>query len=62
MEFALGHDPADVIQREHGVIVRQLGPVLAMSPPLVIGDDQIRRLAGAVIDVVSRLRADGTFA
>jgi putrescine aminotransferase len=62
LEFPIGNDPADLIQREHRVIVRQLGPVLAMSPPLVISDDQVRRLAAAVTDVVSRVRPDGMFA
>jgi adenosylmethionine-8-amino-7-oxononanoate aminotransferase len=41
------------------VIVRQIGPVVAMSPPLVISDDEVRRVGAAVRDVVSRVTLNG---
>ncbi|MEV4732368.1 aspartate aminotransferase family protein [Saccharopolyspora sp. NPDC049426] len=60
-EFPVGEGLADLLRDEYHVIVRELGPVVAMSPPLVITDDQIRRLASAIRDAVGRLRPDGTF-
>jgi putrescine aminotransferase len=52
----------DVVRRDHGVIVRNVGPVVAMSPPLVMSEDEARRVAAAVGDVLSRLAPDGTIA
>ena len=49
------------MRREHGVIVRNLGPVVAMSPPLVLAESEARRLVDATRDVLSRLAPDGTF-
>lgn len=61
--IAFAGEPAeDVIRREHGVIVRNAGPVIAISPPLVMSEDEARRVAAAVRDVVSRLDPDGTIA
>jgi adenosylmethionine-8-amino-7-oxononanoate aminotransferase len=59
MEFGPGKGVDDAVQRDHGVIVRQIGPVVAMSPPLVITDDEVRRLEAAVRDVVSRVARNG---
>lgn len=57
-----GEAVEDVVRREHGVIVRNVGPVIAMSPPLCMSDDEARRVAAAVRDVLSRLDPDGTIA
>ena len=46
---------------EYHVIARQLGPVVAVSPPLVISEAEIKRLGAAMRDAVSRLQPDGTF-
>jgi PLP-dependent transaminase len=62
MQFELGNQVDDILQREHGVVVRQIGPTVTMSPPLVISDDQVRRLAAAITQTVSRLAPDGTYA
>jgi putrescine aminotransferase len=61
LELVTGQGVDEAVRREHGVIVRQLGPVVAISPPLVISDDQVRRVASALIDTLSRLQPDGTF-
>ncbi len=50
------------VRREHGVIVRDVDHVVVLSPPLVLGDEQARRAAAAVIDVLSRLDASGRLA
>ena len=55
-----GESVENVVRREHGVIVREVGPVVALSPPLVMSEEQARRTAGAVRDVLSRLHPDGT--
>jgi putrescine aminotransferase len=52
----------DVMRRDPGVIVRNVGPVVAMSPPLVMSESEARRLVAATRDVLSRLDPDGTFA
>ena len=59
--FAAGAAVEDVMRRDHGVIVRNLGPVVAMSPPLVLAESEARRLVDATRDVLSRLAPDGTF-
>jgi putrescine aminotransferase len=61
IEFT-GDPVEDVVRREHGVIVRNVGPVVAMSPPLVMSEDEARRTAAAVNDVLARLDPDGTIA
>jgi putrescine aminotransferase len=61
IDFA-GDAVEDVMRRDHGVIVRNVGPVVAISPPLVMSDEEARRLVDATRDVLSRLAPDGTFA
>ena len=53
--------PQDVIRRETGVIVRDCGHNLVISPPLVMTESEARRLVDATRDVLSRLAPDGTF-
>jgi PLP-dependent transaminase len=60
-EFVAGQGLEDVLRREYHVIARQLGPVVAVSPPLVISEAEIKRLGTAMRDAVSRLQPDGTF-
>jgi putrescine aminotransferase len=47
------------IRHAHGVIVRDYGPTLVLSPPLVLEKEQAQRAATAVIEVLSRLDGDG---
>jgi len=47
------------VRQEHGVVVRDVDHMVVLSPPLVLDDDQARRAAAAVIDVLSRLDASG---
>ncbi len=61
-EFPVGAGVADLMRDEHRVIVRELGNIVATSPPLVISDDEVRRLGAAMRDAIGRLRTDGTFA
>ena len=61
-EFPVGAGVADLMRDEHRVIVRELGNIVATSPPLVISDDEVRRLGAAMRDAIGRLRPDGTFA
>jgi putrescine aminotransferase len=61
IEFA-GDAVEDVMRRDQGVIVRNVGPVVAMSPPLVMSEDEAHRLVDALHHTLSRLRPDGTFA
>lgn len=48
-------DAAMRVQHEYGVIVRDVGPTLVLSPPLVIDDEQAARAAGAVLEVLTRM-------
>jgi adenosylmethionine-8-amino-7-oxononanoate aminotransferase len=41
--------------REHGVILRPLGDVIVMMPPLAMGTDDLRKIVDAVAAVVARL-------
>jgi putrescine aminotransferase len=59
IEFS-GLPVEDVMRRDHRMIVRDVGPVVAMSPPLVMSEAEARRVAAAVGDVLSRLAPDGT--
>jgi 4-aminobutyrate--pyruvate transaminase len=60
-EFRVGAGVADLMRDEYRVIVRDLASVVATSPPLVITDDEIRRLSSAMCGAIGRLRADGSF-
>ncbi|WP_238412901.1 aminotransferase family protein [Saccharothrix deserti] len=53
---------ADEVRRNHNVIIRPYGNVMVMSPPLVIDEHEVRRVAEATIEVLSRLGADGKVA
>lgn len=53
---------AGEIRHAHGVIVRDYGPTLVLSPPLVLEKHQAERAATAVIEVLSRLDGDGRLA
>lgn len=59
--FVAGLGLEDLLRREYNVIARQLGPVLAVSPPLIISEAEIQRLGAALREAVGRLRPDGTF-
>src|SRR5262249_1786503 len=50
---------AGEVRRKHGVIVRPYGHNLVLAPPLVISEEQTARAAAAVVEVCSRLGADG---
>lgn len=50
------------IRRVHGVIVRDYGPTIVLSPPLVFEQQHAERTAAAVIEVLSRLDGDGRLA
>jgi adenosylmethionine-8-amino-7-oxononanoate aminotransferase len=50
------------IRHAHGVIVRDYGPTLVLSPPLVLDKQQAERIATAIIEVLSRLGGDGRLA
>lgn len=59
--FVAGAGLEDLLRREYNIIARQLGPVVAVSPPLVISEAEIQRLGAALRHAAGRLRADGTF-
>jgi adenosylmethionine-8-amino-7-oxononanoate aminotransferase len=46
------------IQHDHSVIVRDSGHVIGMSPPLVIDDEQARRVADAVLETLTSIAAE----
>lgn len=50
------------IRHAHGVIVRDYGSTIVLSPPLVLEKQQAERAAAAVIEVLSRLDGDGRLA
>ena len=50
------------LRHTHGVIVRDYGPTLVLSPPLVFEQHQAERTASAIIEVLSRLDSDGRLA
>jgi putrescine aminotransferase len=62
IEFEPGNDVADHVRRNHDVIVRQMDSIVAISPPLVVDDGQVRRIAQALEQTLACLRPDGTFA
>ncbi|WP_020670886.1 aspartate aminotransferase family protein [Amycolatopsis nigrescens] len=47
------------LRHAHAVILREYGPTVVLSPPLVITEHEVRRAAEAVIEVLSRLGNDG---
>jgi putrescine aminotransferase len=50
------------IRKRHNVIARPYGPMLVMAPPLVITEEETARATTAVVDVLSKLRPNGTIA
>lgn len=54
--------PQDVMRAEHGVITRECGHNLVLSPPLVMTEAEANRAVMAIGAVLSRLRCDGTMA
>jgi putrescine aminotransferase len=50
------------IRKAHGVIARPYGHNLVLAPPLVISEEETARATSAVVEVLSRLSADGTLA
>lgn len=54
--------PQDVIRAEHGVITRECGHNLVLSPPLVMSEVEARTAVTAIRSVLSRMRTDGTIA
>jgi putrescine aminotransferase len=50
------------IRHAHGVIVRDYGPTLVLSPPLVLAEHEAERAARAVLEVLSRLDGTGRMA
>ncbi|WP_328814255.1 aminotransferase family protein [Rhodococcus sp. NBC_00297] len=56
-----GEGVDDLMRRDHGVLVRVGGPILSVTPPLVINDEQIDRIVAALTDTLTRLQADGSF-
>ncbi|KIQ08018.1 aminotransferase family protein [Rhodococcus sp. MEB064] len=59
--FEGGSGLTDIVREDYGVIGRGLGSLFILTPPLVISDDQISRMADAVKSAVARVRPDGTF-
>jgi PLP-dependent transaminase len=55
----LGRSVVTELQRVHGIIIRDYGPTLVLSPSLVMTEDQVGRACGALVEVLSRLGADG---
>jgi len=50
------------LQAKHGVIVRDYGPTLVLSPSLVLTEDEAARAAGALVEVLSRVDSAGQVA
>ncbi|MGH2856075.1 MAG: aspartate aminotransferase family protein [Solirubrobacteraceae bacterium] len=50
----------DVLRRETGVIVRNCGHSLVLSPPLILSRDEADRIVDALRSVLERLRPDGS--
>lgn len=53
-------EAAAEIRRRHGVIVRDYGNTIVLSPPLVLEEHEAAIAAHAVVDVVSRVGDDGS--
>jgi putrescine aminotransferase len=58
-EPIMGGQVTAELRRAHGVIIREYGPTLVLSPPLVLERHEARRAVDALVEVVSRLGADG---
>lgn len=54
--------PQDVIRRESGVIVRECGHNIVLSPPLVMTDEETAEVAGAIGAVLRRMDTTGAIA
>lgn len=52
----------DVARRDAGIIVRNCGHNVVLSPPLMMSDAQIDEVADGLAAVLRRLRPDGTWA
>ncbi|MGH3613332.1 MAG: aspartate aminotransferase family protein [Pseudonocardia sp.] len=50
------------IREAHGVVARPYGHNLVLSPPLIFTEEQTREATAAVVEVLSRLRVDGSIA
>lgn len=50
---------ANELRREHGVVVRDMGHIVVMAPPLVLTDAEAQRGVDAVLTVLSKLGTDG---
>ncbi|RKT87211.1 putrescine aminotransferase [Saccharopolyspora antimicrobica] len=48
------------LRRAHHVIVRDYNATVVLAPPLVLERSQARQISEAIVEVVSRLRGDGT--
>ncbi|WP_216216107.1 aminotransferase family protein [Amycolatopsis aidingensis] len=48
------------LRQAHHVIVRDYNATVVLAPPLVIERSQVRQIADAIVEVVSRLGGDGT--
>ncbi len=60
--LAAEQPPQDVIRRETGVIVRDCGHNLVLSPPLTMTEAEARELVTGIRSVLQRLKPDGTYA
>ncbi|MBM7774554.1 putrescine aminotransferase [Actinokineospora baliensis] len=47
------------LREAHGVILRDYGPTLVLSPPLVLRRDEAERAVSAIAEVLGRLGTDG---
>ncbi len=54
--------PQDVIRRESGVIVRECGHNIVLSPPLIMSDGEVDEVADAIGSVLARMDTDGNIA
>ena len=59
--LAAQQPPQDVIRRETGVIVRDCGHNLVLSPPLTMTNEEADTVADAVELVLRRLQPDGSY-
>ena len=47
--------------RKHGVLLRPLGDVVVLMPPLAMGLEDLEKIVTAIREEVGALRPDGTF-